>query len=182
MFPSRTPLHAHSLYGTSSYTSEWADKISMHMGPVEYGSNKDAVKSYQSLGREMRALVYLNYVIPLLALNVVLQEFRRKPSRKFWRWSGIVTIATPLVLAVIGGGLAGAAAAMATTHNDVGASDAHIGVLRIFLPMAAHSGFTSGGVALFVAGILSLLASFNRIKAPLVYLAPRASAAGNPLA
>jgi hypothetical protein len=182
MFPSRTPLHAHSLYGTSSYASEWADKISMHMGPVEYASNKDAVESYQALGREMRALVYLNYVIPLFALNVVLQEFRRKPSRRFWRWSGIVTIAMPLVLTIIGGGLAGAAAAMATTHNDVGMSDVHIGVLHIFLPTAAHSGFTAGGVALFVAGILSLLASFNRVKAPLVYLVPRAGASENPSA
>lgn len=181
MFPSRTPLHAHSLYGTASYTSEWADKISMNMGPVEYASNKDAVKSYQALGREMRALLYLNYIIPLLALNVVLQEFRQKSSRKFWRWSGIVTIAMPVVLAIIGGGLAGAAA-MATTQNDAGVSDAHIGVLRIFLPMAAHSGFTAGGVALFVAGLLSLLASFSRIKAPLAYLAPKEGASGNPLA
>lgn len=182
MFPSRTPLHAHSLYGTTSYTSEWADKVSMNMGPVEYASNKDAVKSYHSLGREMRVLLYLNYIIPLFALNVVLQEFRRKPSRKFWRWSGIVAIAMPVVLAIIGGGLAGVAAAMATTQNDVGVGDAHIGVLRIFLPMAAHSGFTAGGVALFVAGLLSLLASFNRVKAPLVYLAPKAGASGTPLA
>jgi hypothetical protein len=179
-FSSRIPLQAHSLYGTASYTSEWADKISVDMGPVEYAGSKDAVESYQALGRAMRVLLYLNYIVPLFALNVVLQEFRRKPSRKFWRWSGIVTVAMPVVLAIIGGGLAGAAAVSATTHSDVGASDVHIGVLHIFLPTAIHPGFTAGGVALFVAGLLSLLASFNRVKAPLVYLAPKAAVSGGP--
>lgn len=179
LFQSRIPLHAHSFFGTASYTDEWADAINPQIGPIEAAGNSKALTAFHDAAKSARLALLLLYLVPLSAAWLLVHEIRGTLTKKFWRISAAAAIAMPVIVSAILGGIAGAALAGLPSTTDIGERIDYQPVMHVFFPQQVHTDWLNAGTVLMILGVLSLLASFGFIRAPLAYLTkPNESGAG----
>lgn len=110
-------------------------------------------------------LQYLLYLIPLYAAYVVFLELKGTATRRNRVLSGLLALALPTALLA-----ASASLIWAAIPDEIKTLVRNLGSNVQFTDLFASVSPTVGYVALIVTGLLSILAAFGAVKAPLDYL------------